>query len=249
MKKNIFHKLTLFIRSLIFSIFLIVGIIFYSVICLIAFIFPLRIRYLIIKSWTLAVIWVLKVVCRITYTLEGLENIPTDRNGILMSKHQSAWETFFLPGFFNEIAIIVKRELLWIPFFGWGLASIEPIAINRSNKARAMDQIITKGKECLDNGRWILVFPEGTRIPVGHVGHYRLGGARLAVATEYPIIPVAHNAGHFWPRRKFIKNPGNVHVVFGPLIETKNRAADEVLAEVKNWIETTMKRIEGGCSS
>jgi 1-acyl-sn-glycerol-3-phosphate acyltransferase len=133
---------------------------------------------------------------------------------------------------------------LWLPFFGWGLATIDPIAINRSKKTNAMEQIIKKGKVCLDAGRWILVFPEGTRIPYGKVGHYKAGGARLAVTTGYPVIPVAHNAGRYWSKRGFIKKPGTVQMVIGPLIETKNKTPDEVLAEVKDWIEGTIKKID-----
>lgn len=172
-----------------------------------------------------------------------MENIPTNRSGVVLSKHQSTWETFFLQGLFYQSAIILKRELLWVPFFGWGLAIIDPIAINRSNTNNAMSQIITKGRKCLEAGRWILVFPEGTRIPYGQVGKYRVGGARLATATGYPVIPVAHNAGRFWPKRSFLKTPGTIHVVIGPLIETIDRSAEEVLAEAKNWIEGTMKKL------
>jgi 1-acyl-sn-glycerol-3-phosphate acyltransferase len=138
-----------------------------------------------------------------------------------------------------------KRELLWLPFFGWGLAAGDPISINRSDGASAMKQIIAKGKKCLDSGRWVLVFPEGTRVAPGVAGKYRLGGARLAVASGYPVIPVALNAGHYWPRRKFIKRPGTVRVVIGPPIESKGRSAEEVLNLTRAWIEDTMARIGG----
>ena len=150
-----------------------------------------------------------------------------------------------MPGLFEAPAIITKRELLWVPFFGWAFATIEPIAINRSDKATAMEQVITKGKKCLEQGRWVLVFPEGTRIPWGKIGKYRLGGARLAIAAGgYPILPVAHNAGYFWGKNTFIKKPGTVRVVIGPLIETKDRTPEAVTEEVKNWIENTILRIE-----
>jgi 1-acyl-sn-glycerol-3-phosphate acyltransferase len=118
-----------------------------------------------------------------------------------------------------------------------------PIAINRSDGSTAMAQIIKQGKACLAAGRWILVFPEGTRIPYGKVGKYRLGGARLAVETGSFILPVAHNAGLFWPRRKFLKRPGTVQVVYGPIIETKGRTPDEVMTLTKNWIEETMTQL------
>lgn len=243
MKISLLHKTNLFIRSLIFSILMVTFTIIQSFLCILGSPFPLRFRYAMIVKFTRFILWLLKIICGINYKVEGLENIPKDMTGIILSKHQSTWETFFLPGAFRQPAIILKRELLWVPFFGWGLATIDPIAINRSNTHSAMEQIISKGKKCLDSGRWILVFPEGTRIPAGKVGKYRLGGARLAVGTGYPVLPVAHNAGYFWPRRKFIKRPGTVHVVVGPVIETKNRTAEEVMEEAKNWIEATVLKI------
>lgn len=244
-KHSFFYKTNLFIRSLVFTIISLLTILPYSFICVFCWLFlPLKYRYKIIASWLLFILWALKIVCRIDYRIEGLENIPKDRNGIILSKHQSTWETFFLPTLFFQPAIILKRELLWVPFFGWGLATIAPIAINRTKTSSAMEQIIKQGKKCLDMGRWILVFPEGTRIPVGKIGKYKLGGARLAVATGYPVIPVAHDAGRYWARRKFIKNPGTIHVVIGPLIETSQRTPDEVLEQAKNWIEKTIVKMD-----
>lgn len=242
--KLFLHKLNLFLRSLLFSIIMVTTMILHSAICLLAWPLPLRIRYKVVIAFTDFIIWLLKVLCNVNYKIEGLENIPKNRNGVILCKHQSTWETFFLPGLFSGPAIILKRELLWVPFFGWGAATVSPIAINRSDKATAMDQILKKGKKCLDEGRWILVFPEGTRIPAGLVGKYRPGGARLAVAAGYPVIPIAHNAGRFWPRRQFIKHPGTVHMVIGPLIETTNRTAEDVLLEAKTWIEETIKKID-----
>lgn len=244
-KKNLPGKISMFIRSLLFSIIVPLFTAFWSMICVACYPLPLRIRNEVVMVWTRSVVWLLKVICCIDYHVEGSENIPHDRNGIIMSKHQSAWETFFLPGKFKETAIILKRELYWVPFFGWGMAVTDPIAINRSDKSSAMAQIIKKGKACLQAGRWVLVFPEGTRIAPGHVGKYRMGGARLAVeAGGYPVLPVAHNAGRFWFRRKFIKRPGTVQVVFGPVIETKGLSPEQVLELTKTWIETTMQRID-----
>ncbi len=237
------NNIFLFLRSLLFSIYMAAGTFFYSFLCIFARPFPFRFRYAMIVKFTGAMVKGLKIICGVNYKIEGLENIPKNKNGIVMSKHQSTWETFFLPTIFPHSAIILKRELLWIPFFGWGLANIDPIAIDRKNKSSAMNQIIAKGKKCLDEGRWILVFPEGTRIPPGHIGNYKMGGARLAVETNYPIIPVAHNAGNFWRRRGFLKYPGTIHVIIGPLIETQNKKPEDVLAEVKSWIEGKMNQI------
>lgn len=244
MKKKSFLQTTfLFLRSLLFSIQMVTYIIIQSFISILMLPLPLRYRYGVIIFFLKAQIWFLKVLCGIHYKVDGLENIPKDRAGVILSKHQSTWETFYLPTIFNQPAIILKRELLWVPFFGWGAASVEPIAINRTKTSSAMDQIIKQGKQCLAEGRWILVFPEGTRIPVGKIGKYRLGGARLAVAAGCPVIPVAHNAGYYWPRRKFIKRPGTVHMVIGPLIETKGKTAEEVLEEAKSWIEDTVLKL------
>jgi 1-acyl-sn-glycerol-3-phosphate acyltransferase len=238
------HISILFIRSLIFAIIMPTFATFYSLICVAAFPLPLRYRFEVVMGWTRSIVWLLKVICHIDYRIDGMENIPKNRNGIILSKHQSTWETFFLPGLFRQTAIILKRELLWIPFFGWGLAVTSPIGINRNNTLSAMSQIINQGKKCLDAGRWILIFPEGTRVASGKVGKYRLGGPRLATATGYPILPIAHNAGRFWPRRRFIKHPGTIHVVIGPLIETTGRTPEEVLTQTKQWIEDTMLQID-----
>jgi 1-acyl-sn-glycerol-3-phosphate acyltransferase len=242
-KTSLLTQTNLFIRSLLFSIFMILAATFYSFVSLLLWPLPLRYRYASITGWTATVLWVLKKLCYVDYKITGLENIPSDRNGVILSKHQSTWETFFLPTIFHQTAIILKRELLWVPFFGWGLATIAPIAINRSKTGNAMEQIVAQGKKCLALGRWILVFPEGTRIPFGKVGHYRLGGARLATAAGCPVIPVAHNAGYYWAKRKFIKRPGTIEIVIGELIETKDRTPDEVMKEVRDWIEMTIKEI------
>jgi 1-acyl-sn-glycerol-3-phosphate acyltransferase len=234
----------IFFRSLIFFIFSTVAICTYSFFVFLCFFLPLRVRHAEIRVFLRFYFFMLKLICRIDYHVEGLEHISKRSAGVVMSKHQSMWETFFLPLIFHDPAVIAKRELLWIPFFGWGFAAAGPITINRSARSSAMQQVIEKGKKCLDQGRWVLVFPEGTRIPSGKVGHYKLGGARLAVATGYPVIPVAHNAGRFWPKRSFIKRPGTVRVVIGPLIESKDRTPEEVLALTKEWIENTMKRID-----
>lgn len=244
MKKSFLHTTNLFLRSLLYSIVLSVITIPYAFLSILAWPFPLRYRTRIIFAWTGAMIWLLKVICHVDYKIEGLENIPKDRNGLVFCKHQSTWETFFLPSYFPYATLIIKKELLWVPFFGWGMATIEPIAINRKDKSTAMEQILKQGKACLEAGRWIIVFPEGTRIAPGSVGNYRLGGARLAVYTGYPVIPVAHNGGRFWPRRKFIKRPGTVSVVFGPLIESQGKKPEELMNAVKTWIENTMERID-----
>lgn len=243
MKKSFFTKMNLYSRSLLFSVLMSLSVAVYSFFCVLAYPFPFRFRYAMIAAFIGLQIWLLKVICGVNYQIEGLENIPKDRVGVVLSKHQSTWETFLLPRLFHHSAIILKRELLWVPFFGWGLRLVDPIAINRSNKSNAMEQIIRQGKKALDEGRFIIIFPEGTRIPYGKVGNYRSGGARLAVATGYPVIPVAHNAGRYWSKRGILKYPGTIRVVIGPAIETEGKKHEEVLAETKQWIEETVKKI------
>jgi len=245
MSQKKYSQVNLFIRSSIVFLYSTIIIFIYSFLCVAAILLPLRYRHALIRTYLRSHLYLLKKICFIDYQIEGLENIPKDRTGIVMSKHQSAWETLLLPTIFLNPAIILKRELLWVPFFGWGLAVSDPIAIDRSKQLNAMQQIIQKGKKRLDDGRWIIVFPEGTRIPPGQVGKYHGGGARLAQATGYPVIPVAHNAGRCWPKRSFIKKPGTVRVVIGPLIESKGRSSDEILKLTKEWIEETMVRIDG----
>lgn len=241
-----YSKLNLFIRSLIFSVFSLTSICSYSLFVVLSWPFcSLATRHMLIRQFLKFYMRAFKCICHVDYRVEGMENIPQDRTGIVLSKHQSTIETFLLPIIFHTPAVIVKRELLWLPFFGWGLAAADPISVNRAKGSSAMQQVLMKGKKCLDDGRWVLIFPEGTRTAFGTVGHYKIGGARLAAATNHPVIPVAHNAGYFWPRRQFIKRPGTVTVVIGPVIETEGLKAEEVLELTKNWIEGTMTRIGG----
>lgn len=243
--KKKYSSFNLFIRSLLFLILSVSSICLFSTFCVVSLLFlSLKQRFYLIQKFLGFNIYLLKKICLIDYEVEGLENIPKDRIGIILSKHQSTWETFFLPLFFNNPAIISKREILWIPFFGWGLATAKPIIIDRKKRFLSMQQIYIKGKQSLEEGRWILIFPEGTRIPPGKIGRYKLGGARLAAETGYPILPIAVNSGRYWGRRQFIKQPGTIKVVIGPLIESKGRTPEELLYLTKYWIEKTMVRID-----
>lgn len=242
--KSFLYKTNLFIRSFLFSFISLSVMLIYSLYCVLISFTPLSFRYAAVMRFNKFEIYLLKILCGVKYKIEGLENIPKDRNGVVLSKHQSTWETYMLPTLFHQAAIILKRELLFLPFFGWGLAIVSPIAINRNDRSSAMDQVIQQGTKYLKEGRWILVFPEGTRIPVGKVGKYRLGGARLASLNHAPVLPVAHNAGRFWPKRKFIKQPGTIHLAIGPLIETEGKTPEQVLTEAKNWIENKILEME-----
>ena len=185
--------------------------------------------------------WV-ELTCGITHEVQGWEHVP-QFPVVIMAKHQSAWETLFMEWRFPPSCWIVKRELLWLPFVGWGLMAIRAIAIDRSSGQTARDQIIEQGSRRLKQGMWISIFPEGTRIAPGKRGRYGIGGALLATRTGTPILPIAHNAGEYWGRYAFTKRPGRVKVVIGPPIATQGRDAVSVNNEVEAWIEGQMRRI------
>ena len=180
--------------------------------------------------------------CGIRHVVEGWENVPS-RPVVIMAKHQSAWETLFMEGTFPPQCWIVKRELLWLPFVGWGLLAVRCIAIDRSSGHAARDQILEQGARRLAQGMWVSIFPEGTRIAPGKRGRYGVGGAYLAARTGTPILPLAHNAGELWGRYSFRKQAGVVKVVIGPLIPTEGRDVSAVNAEVEAWIEGQMRII------
>jgi 1-acyl-sn-glycerol-3-phosphate acyltransferase len=180
--------------------------------------------------------------CGIRYEVRGWENVPS-YPVVIMAKHQSAWETLFMEGTFPAQCWIVKKELLWLPFVGWGLLAVRCISIDRSSGHTARDQILEQGAKRLKQGMWVSIFPEGTRIAPGKRGRYGIGGAHLAARTGTPILPIAHNAGEVWGRYSFRKHAGLVTVVIGPLIKTKGRDAADVNAEVEGWIEGEMRVI------
>ncbi|MCL2161458.1 MAG: 1-acyl-sn-glycerol-3-phosphate acyltransferase [Betaproteobacteria bacterium] len=178
----------------------------------------------------------------IRYRVIGRENIPAGP-AVIVSKHQSAWETFGLQVIFPPLSFILKRELLWIPFLGWALASIRSIAIDRKAGKDALSQVVEQGRERLKEGLWVAVFPEGTRVAPGVRGRYRPGGAFLAKRAGVPVVPVAHNAGEFWRRQAFLKSPGEITVSIGPAIEVKGIKAEEINRRAKEWIENEMTRL------
>ena len=190
--------------------------------------------------WARVNLWLLDKTCNLKHDIKGWENLP-DGSAIVMAKHQSAWETLAMRGLFpHKQAWIFKRELLWIPFLGWSLAAIGSISINRSSGRSAMRQVISKGTEKLKAGSLVMIFPEGTRVAPGERKKYGMGGAILAEKSGYPIIPVAHNAGVFWRRRGVKKHPGTVQMVIGEPIDPKGKSANEIIAEVEDWIESTV---------
>lgn len=199
-------------------------------------------RYAIISVWAKTMLPWLKLTCNIDYRIIGAENIPTTPS-VILAKHQSAWETLAFQKIFPHQVWVLKRELLLIPFFGWGLAATSPIAINRSAGREALKQLVAQGKDRLAKGFWVVIFPEGTRTAPGTVGKYHIGGAWLASHTEATVVPVAHNAGEFWGKNAFIKQPGTITVSIGAPIETKGLRADALNTQVEAWIESEMLKL------
>ncbi len=202
--------------------------------------FHFRFRFMV--GWAHFSLWWLALTCRIHYEVEGLERIPPGPC-IVLAKHQSAWETIAFQAIFPAQTWVLKRELLYIPFFGWGLIPLEPIAIDRKAGRKALSQVITQGIERIQRGIWIIVFPEGTRTAPGTQGTYNIGGAKLAEEAAVPVVPVAHNAGVFWPRQSWIKRPGTIRVVIGPTIATEGRKASQILRQAEGWIEETCAQL------
>jgi 1-acyl-sn-glycerol-3-phosphate acyltransferase len=231
------------LRSLLFNFLMWVSVFFYGTLMMFTVVLPYRLRYRLIMVWPRFQIWLARCVLGIEYRIEGGEHLPSGA-AIVMAKHQSAWETLALPTILPPLTFILKRELLWIPFFGWGLGLLRPIAIDRGAGQQAMDQVVAQGRVYLSRGTWVVVFPEGTRVAPGHRKRYKRGGAVLAAETGYPVVPLAHNAGHYWPRQGFVKKPGTIRVVIGPPINPAGKTVDQILGEVENWIEDTMRELE-----
>ncbi len=180
----------------------------------------------------------LGITCNITVKVDGLQNIPKQAV-VILSNHQSPWETIYFYSLFTPVAAILKKELLSIPFFGWALALLKPIAIDRKRKLTARQAILDQGSARLDSGISILIFPEGTRVSVGDKKKFQTGGAVLAIDCGYDVLPVAHNAGEHWPARQFLKYPGTIKVVVGPIKATEGYTPRELTQEVEDWIAKT----------
>jgi len=234
----------LFFRSLLFTSLQIISTIVFSLLGVLLWPIPFKWRYKITSSWARLNLWLLEKVCGISYQVEGLEHI-SDEPCIIMCKHQSAWETLALQVIFPQQVWVLKRELLWIPFFGWGLAALNPIAIDRSAGRKALSQVVKQGKDRLSSGSWVVIFPEGTRIPSGKIGRFGIGGAKLATESGVSIIPVAHDAGKAWPKQGFIKYPCKINMVIGAKIMVEESTATQLNNRVFQWMEDQMTRLEG----
>ncbi len=230
------------LRSLLFYTGLISSTILIVPFCLLIYPLPFARRYYFVTRWTVFNLWWLKITCNLKHNIEGLENIPANAS-IIMSKHQSAWETLAIQLIFPPQVWILKRELLWLPIYGWGLASMQPIAIDRGIAIKSFRQIVKQGCERLAEGLWIVIFPEGTRVAPGQREKYMPGGAMLAEKSGALIVPIAHNAGYFWPRNSIAKKSGIIQMVIGSAIDPKGKTANEITNEVEKWIEDTVDNL------
>ncbi|MFM7760407.1 MAG: lysophospholipid acyltransferase family protein [Burkholderiaceae bacterium] len=239
-------RASLFARSLLFAVLIVIATVIWAIGCFAFLLLPYRQRYWMIIRWNVFICYAAKYVCGIHWHVKGFDNLP-DAPVILLSKHQSAWETIFYCWLMPRPLIFVfKKSLLFIPFFGWGLAMLRMIAIDRSRGREAMTQVIETGKQRLNDGQWVIMFPEGTRTPVGSQGKYKNGGAILAIGTDTPVVPIAVNSGDCWPRNAFIKKPGTIVVSIGTPISPQGLSANELMEKVEHWIESEMRVITPG---
>jgi 1-acyl-sn-glycerol-3-phosphate acyltransferase len=231
-----------FARSVLFAIALIIVTPPYALIALASAPLPRMMRYRIISGWSRLIVWLARVILGIAWRVEGRENLPS-RPAVILAKHQSAWETLAFQHIFPPQVHVLKRELLWIPFFGWGLALMSPIAIDRRRGVAALRSIARRGQKRLEQGFWVVVFPEGTRVAPGESRDYQPGGAWLAAASGAPVVPVAHNAGLYWPRNAFLKRAGTVTIRIGPSIDSTKCDPLTINAMAKEWIEEQQKAL------
>jgi 1-acyl-sn-glycerol-3-phosphate acyltransferase len=233
-----------FFGSLIFTAFLFVWTFCYAIFFVVACaLLPFKRRFVLARVWALVLLKVLKWTCRLDYRVEGRENLPPD-NHIALWKHSSSWETIAMSVVFPRQVWVLKRELLWIPFVGWGIRQLHAIAIDRKSGHSAVTQVVEQGKQRLAEGDWIIIFPEGTRMPPGETRKYGVSGTVLAAATGRLLVPVAHDAGYYWPRRGLLKRRGTIRVVIGPPIRSDNRSVREANNLAQQWIESSIAQLQ-----
>jgi 1-acyl-sn-glycerol-3-phosphate acyltransferase len=237
------------LRSTLHMAFMFVTVIPYTLLILLARVLGAKgnVRYAFAQKWLTLSIDAARVIMGIRYEVQGQENLPVGETSpaILLVKHQSTYETFLMPAIMpHPLAYVFKKELLYVPFFGWSIGSLDMIHIDRSQRAKAFSKVVEQGQALLDRGVWVIMFPEGTRIPRGERGSYKTGGTRLAIATGAPVIPIAVTSAKCWPRKAFIKTPGVVDVSIGKPIPSVGRDAEELMREVEAWIEAEMHRLD-----
>ena len=244
------NKLSCSLRSAVFLLWLAVTVVPWATAVLVVSIFvrgdPV---YWMCAGWLRAAVWGARVICGVRWRVHGMDNLPTAAQKtdsvVLLSKHQSTWETFAYPALMpHPLAYVFKRELLYIPFFGWAMARLDMVHIDRSKRAEAWNRVAAQGAKVMARGHWIIMFPEGTRIARGRAGTYKSGGTRLAVATGRPVVPIAVNSARCWPRKSFLLRPGLVEISIGKPIDSTGRQPEELMREVEAWIEGEMRRLD-----
>ena len=233
----------IFLRSLIYFLLQVIITPIFTLIAILSFPLHPVTRYKLISGWALTMLWLMRVICGIHMQVRGAENIP-QQPCIVLCKHQSAWETMALQKVFPPQVWVLKRELLLVPFFGWGLAMTSPIAIQRSDGKGAVKQLLQQGKQRMALGFCVVIFPEGTRIPYGQRGKYKIGGALLAASSGALVVPVAHNAGKLWPKNSFLKHPGVITMSIGVPIDPAGLKAEEINQRVEDWIEMEVTQLD-----
>ncbi len=238
----------IFLRSLIYFLLQVIITPIFTLIAILSFPLHPVTRYKLISGWALTMLWLMRVICGIHMQVRGAENIP-QQPCIVLCKHQSAWETMALQKVFPPQVWVLKRELLLVPFFGWGLAMTSPIAIQRSDGKGAVKQLLQQGKQRMALGFCVVIFPEGTRIPYGQRGKYKIGGALLAASSGALVVPVAHNAGKLWPKNSFLKHPGVITMSIGVPIDPAGLKAEEINQRAEDWIEMEVTQLDSPTGS
>lgn len=231
-----FVWLLAFFRSIIFAIGQIVTLLFFSMIGgLFLWPFSAKVRYQFMHYWAKFCVWWVKVTCGVSYEVYGQENINNLQVGLVFARHESAWETFATQVIFPPQTFVLKKELLKIPFFGWGMRLLDPIAIDRNAGRKALKQVVVEGTQRLENGIWVIIFPEGTRMPHDEIGKINSGGAMLAIKAKRPVVLMMHNAGEFWPKNSFIKRPGKIKVYLSQPIDTTDLSVAQLNELTQEW--------------
>ena len=225
------------LRSLVFTVWFMLWTACYAVFfTIVASFLPFRGRFVLAQVWSGVLLTTLRWCCRLDYQVIGRENLPAG-NHVALMKHSSSWETFAQVALLPAQVWVLKRELMWVPALGWSLRLMRAIAVDRSAGGTAVRGVVEQGKRRLAAGEWVVIFPEGTRMPPGQTRRYGVSGALLALETGKLIVPVAHDAGYYWPRRGLYKKPGTIRVTIGPPIETAGRDPRDINIEAQNWIE------------
>ncbi len=235
-------------RSLLFTALLFLSVAVWSIVVVIGRIWGYAVAYDLTVSWARWILAVCEKIVGLRYVVEGMENLPSE-NSVVLLKHSSAYETIAQWVLFPRQTWVLKREVLWTPFLGWAVAGVRPIAINRQAGRRAVEQVVTQGRQRLGEGLWVMIFPEGTRMPPGETRKYGVSGALLAIEAGKLLVPVAHNAGDYWPRRGWLKRPGTVTFRIGKPVDPAGRDPREINAAIQQWIEAEVAAIRSAAAS